>query len=261
VCAMASAGEQRRAQLLCACFSLQLCNFGSWHGDIILAGFVVPGKDRQLHRLTMCKHLCKSEVSPGVCNGERRPACVAEVMGSRVASAGGGLSNGVQWVTLKWQRLETNPGAGSDVERAAGKRVPWIKARGSEYESEELQATVAFAPLSAWPSSTRTGALKIRWLELEAPAHRAVHSPLGNAVSSLRARGLVDCVFIVALAPPLFLHYGCALFQCRKFFRGRYTLAYIDASFCKLHSARTGARPLKRTLERGPVILRRQGAV
>jgi len=111
------------------------------------------------------------------------PACVAEVMGSRVASAGGGLGNGVQWVTLKWWRLETNPGAGSDVEWAAGKWVPWIKARGSQYESEELQAAVAFAPLSAWPSSIRTGAVKNRWLKLEAPAHRAVHSLLGNAVS------------------------------------------------------------------------------
>jgi hypothetical protein len=72
VCAMASAGEQRRAQLLCAWFSLQLCNFGSWHGEIFFAGFVVPGKGRQLRRLTMRNHLCKSEVSPGVCHGERK---------------------------------------------------------------------------------------------------------------------------------------------------------------------------------------------
>ena len=46
-------GERRQAAVLCACFSLQLCNFGSWRGEIFFAGFVVPGKGRQLRRLTM----------------------------------------------------------------------------------------------------------------------------------------------------------------------------------------------------------------
>ena len=71
---MASAGEQSRATVLSACFSLLLCNFGSWQGEIVPAGVYAPRKDRRLRRLTMRNHLCKPEVSPGGCNGERRQA-------------------------------------------------------------------------------------------------------------------------------------------------------------------------------------------
>ena len=74
MCAMASAGEQSRATVLSACFSLLLCNFGSWQGEIVPAGVCAPRKDRRLRRLTMRNHLCKPEVSPGGCNGERRQA-------------------------------------------------------------------------------------------------------------------------------------------------------------------------------------------
>ena len=67
-------GERRQAAVLCTCFSLQLCNFGSWQGEIVPAGVCAPRKDRRLRRLTMRNHLCKPEVSPGGCNGERRQA-------------------------------------------------------------------------------------------------------------------------------------------------------------------------------------------
>jgi hypothetical protein len=69
-------GERRQAAVLCTCFSLQLCNFGSWQGEIVPAGVCAPRKNHRLRRLTMRNHLHKPEVSPGVRHGERRQAAV-----------------------------------------------------------------------------------------------------------------------------------------------------------------------------------------
>ena len=72
--ATASAGEKKRAAVLCMSFSPIFCNFGSWHGEIVPAGVDAPGEGRRLRHLTMRNHLCKPEVSAGGCNDEQRRA-------------------------------------------------------------------------------------------------------------------------------------------------------------------------------------------
>ena len=91
--ATASAGEQRRAAVLCMRFSPIFCNFGSWHGEIVPAGVDAPGEGRRLRHLTMRNHLNKPEVSPGACNGERR----------RAEACGGALHEFFTYFLQFWQ--------------------------------------------------------------------------------------------------------------------------------------------------------------